>query len=231
VGVNKEMGQVILRRPLLLGWFAVAVVVFASMWLGWTMRWSWLATIDASILAALYHFGVDRPGWVTAWDVLCTVLGPVTFRLAGAALIVWALVLRQWRVALFLFLSMELAGLVTVAVKAATDRPRPSTAFVEAASSSFPSGHALEVMVGVLALSTVLLPMIHGAGRLWALAAGAAVVVAVGVGRVVLNVHHPSDVIAGWALGYVYFAACLLVFARSRVKEADERPEAPDTST
>ena len=35
---------------------------------------------------------------------------------------------------------------------------------------------------------------------------GAVLVVAIGIGRVVLNVHHPSDVLAGWALGYAYFA-------------------------
>ena len=36
-------------------------------------------------------------------------------------------------------------------------------------------------------------------------ALGGFVIVAVGVGRVALNVHHPSDVLAGWALGYAYF--------------------------
>jgi len=30
---------------------------------------------------------------------------------------------------------------------------------------------------------------------------------AIGIGRVVLNVHYPSDVLAGWALGYAYFVA------------------------
>jgi undecaprenyl-diphosphatase len=73
--------------------------------------------------------------------------------------------------------------------------------------------------------------MVRGAWRPWVIAAGAAVVVSVGIGRVVLNVHNPSDVIAGWALGYLYFAACLLVFAGRPVTEAAETPEALDTST
>jgi undecaprenyl-diphosphatase len=222
---------VTLPKPWLVGLLAAAGVVFLTMWLGWAMQWAWLATIDASALNPLYRYGVDHPGWVTAWNVLCTVLGPVTFRLVGAGFIVYSLVRRQHRVALFLFLSIELAGLVTVAVKAAADRPRPSTALVPAASSAFPSGHALEVMVAVLALSVVVLPTVHGAARLWLIAVGASIVVAVGVGRVVLNVHHPSDVVAGWALGYVYFTACLLAFARRRVTEAVETPVAPDTST
>jgi undecaprenyl-diphosphatase len=73
--------------------------------------------------------------------------------------------------------------------------------------------------------------MIRDSWRRWAIAAGAVVVVAVGTARVALNVHNPSDVIAGWALGYLYFAGCLLVFARRSVTEEVETPEALDTST
>jgi membrane-associated phospholipid phosphatase len=34
----------------------------------------------------------------------------------------------------------------------------------------------------------------------------------VGIARVALNVHYPSDVVAGWSLGYLYFLMCLSVF-------------------
>jgi membrane-associated phospholipid phosphatase len=57
------------------------------------------------------------------------------------------------------------------------------------------------------------------------------VVVAIGVGRVVLNVHHPTDVVAGWALGYAYFVLCLLLVTPTRpVTVADETPVTPGTS-
>jgi membrane-associated phospholipid phosphatase len=42
----------------------------------------------------------------------------------------------------------------------------------------------------------------------------------------VLNVHNPSDVIAGWALGYVYFVGCLLLLVPWRVKAAVGTPAA-----
>ncbi|BCI91815.1 hypothetical protein NIIDMKKI_70210 [Mycobacterium kansasii] len=87
------------------------------------------------------------------------------------------------------------------------------TEFVTAPSSSFPSGHALELTASVLALLTFLLPMTrHRWMRVVSVTLAALGVLTVGTARVALNVHHPSDVIAGWLLGYVYFLVCLWVF-------------------
>ena len=219
------------RKTWLIASAALAVAVFALLWVGYASKWAWLATIDASLLNAGHRYAVDHPGWVTAWDVFCTVLGPTAFRLLTLVLIVFALVRRNVRVAMFLVISVELTGIITEIAKYAASRPRPSTALVTAPSSSFPSGHALGVMAAVLALLTVGLPVVRRPLRGWLIALGAVVVIAVGVGRVVLNVHYPSDVIAGWAFGYAYFVACLLMVPPSRpVTVADETPAALDTA-
>ena len=219
------------RKTWLIASAALAVAVFALLWVGYASKWAWLATIDASLLNAGHRYAVDHPGWVTAWDVFCTVLGPTAFRLLTLVLIVFALVRRNVRVAMFLVISVELTGIITEIAKYAASRPRPSTALVTALSSSFPSGHALGVMAAVLALLTVVLPVVRRPLRGWLIALGAVVVIAVGVGRVVLNVHYPSDVIAGWAFGYAYFVACLLMVPPSRpVTVADETPAALDTA-
>ena len=219
------------RKTWLIASAALAVAVFALLWVGYASKWAWLATIDASLLNAGHRYAVDHPGWVTAWDVFCTVLGPTAFRLLTLVLIVFALVRRNLRVAMFLVISVELTGIITEIAKYAASRPRPSTALVTAPSSSFPSGHALGVMAAVLALLTVGLPVVRRPLRGWLIALGAVVVIAVGVGRVVLNVHYPSDVIAGWAFGYAYFVACLLMVPPSRpVTVADETPAALDTA-
>jgi membrane-associated phospholipid phosphatase len=85
-------------------------------------------------------------------------------------------------------------------------------------------------MVGVLALWTVALPMVRRSLRGWVIALGVLVVLAIGFGRVALNVHYPSDVLAGWALGYLYYAACLLVLAWTPVRTTAETPEAPGSA-
>jgi membrane-associated phospholipid phosphatase len=215
------------RKAWLLASAVLAVAVYAMLWIGYASHWNWVTTVDSSLLEIMHRHGVAHPGWVTAWNVFCTVLGPTAFRLLALAVIIFSLVRRNVRVAMFLVISVELSGLITEIAKYAASRPRPLTALVSAPSSSFPSGHALGVMVGVLALLTVVLPIARRPLRAWLVALGAVTVIAIGIGRVVLNVHYPSDVLAGWAFGYAYFVACLLMVPPSRpVNVTDETPAA-----
>ena len=216
---------------MLIGSALAAVGVFAAMLIAYKLHWEPLTRFDDAALKPARRFGHAHHGWVVFWNVYCTVLGPTVFRLAAVVVIVIAFARRNVRTAMFLIVSVELCGLVTEVAKTLVHRPRPSSALVHAASSSFPSGHALGVMVGVAALLTVGLPLVHPAKRAWLIALGVAVIVSIGAGRVILNVHHPSDVIAGWALGWAYFVVCLLVVRPIRpITQPDEIPAAPDTA-
>ncbi|WP_051471170.1 phosphatase PAP2 family protein [Patulibacter minatonensis] len=109
-------------------------------------------------------------------------------------------------------LALWLGALASGVGKAIVGRPRPPLALheVAATSSGFPSGHSTQSAAGWLALALVLAYARRGASgpsRRIVLAAGAVVVLLVGVSRVVLGVHSPTDVLAGWALG----AACALL--------------------
>jgi undecaprenyl-diphosphatase len=203
------------RSTWLIASSALALGVFALMWIGFASQWNWLMTMDASLLDIGHRQLTAHPGWAKAWNVFCTVLGPDVFRLATLVVIVVALVRRKGRVALFLAISVELTGILTEIAKGIAKRPRPATALVVSPSASFPSGHAFGVTVGVLSLLAVFVPLVRPRLRGWLIALGAVVVVAIGVGRVALNVHYPSDVIAGWMLGYAYFVACLLIVGPS----------------
>lgn len=208
----------------------LAAVLYGVLWFGWVHGWSWVVTADAATLAPAHRIGVTHHGWVTFWDAWCTVFSPVSFRVLTLGLIVLALVRRRTRLALFLFATVELSAVVAETAKQLGDRPRPATALVHAASTSFPSGHAVGTMVVVLVAWAVLLPALGRAGRRWTVAAGSFLVLSVGVGRVALNVHHLSDVVAGWALGYLYVALCLAVLGRPRLTEPDEIPAGPGSA-
>jgi undecaprenyl-diphosphatase len=206
-----------------------AIMLYAAMWIGSVQAWSWLAAVDSWALDALYPIGAERPAWVTSWHVFCTLLGPTAFRIAGVVAVIWLLKRRYLRPALFLVLSVELSGLVTEAAKLLADRARPDTAMVFAYGTSFPSGHALGVMAAVLGLLTIVLPFLASNWRAPLIAVGAVIVVLIGIGRVVLNVHHPSDVVAGWALGFLWYLACLrMLRPLPLTTSAGETPSAPD---
>lgn len=189
----------------------VAVVSYAILWLAYAQHWHWLSAFDHAVLRWFYDYGVKHPLWLRIWDEFCTAFGPEGFRLVGIAVIVVAAVRRNLPVVLFIFATIEASGVITLGAKQLADRPRPSTALATAASTSFPSGHALAVMAAVLALLTISSGMAARRARMFWIALGAVIVIAVGMGRVVLNVHYPSDVLAGWALGYLWYLCCLLV--------------------
>jgi undecaprenyl-diphosphatase len=207
----------------------MAAVIYAAMWCGWVLGWGWVVGPDASTLAVGRRIGLEHHAWVTFWHVWCTVFSPVTIRVVTMGFIVSALLKRRVRVAVFLFVSVVLSAVLTEVAKQLADRPRPETAMVDALSTSFPSGHALGTMVAALALGVVFLPRIRRGLRPWVVAAGVVVVLTVGAGRVALNVHHLSDVVAGWALGYLYFACCLVILGGAGVRAAAETPAMPDT--
>ena len=190
----------------------VAAVVYAAMWVGYRQNWGWVHGLDWSLLNAAHDVAIKHPAWVRFWDVVSVVLGPVPLRLLGAATAAAMLVKRNVRAALLVVACAPLNGLVTTAAKAVVNRPRPPTMLVFAPSTSFPSGHALETTAALLALLTLLLPVLSRSMGRVAIAVTALILLIVGVDRVALNVHYPSDVLAGWSLGYLYFLLCLLVF-------------------
>lgn len=198
------------RRVLLL--IAVlATSMYAALWIGIAAHWSCLMSADMWVLRRFHDLSVANAAWTTVWRTVSDVFSPAVLRVVGLIGIACALARRQWRVGVLLAAAVLPAGLVTASAKALSDRPRPQTALVHAASTSFPSGHALGIMVAVVVVSSLLWPRMTPSTRPVVVAGGAALVFLVGLSRVGLNVHHPSDVLAGWALGLLYSVLCVIV--------------------
>lgn len=195
-------------------WIAVlAAAVYALMWAGYCRHWAWMYRMDWSLLNAARDIALKHPLWLRFWEGVSYALGPVPMSALGIAMTVSALVMRNVRAALVLVLACgPLNEFATAAAKALVNRPRPATMLVAAPSTSFPSGHALEAMAALLAVLCFFFPMVNGLIRRIAVAVVAVLLLTVGISRVALNVHYPSDVLAGWSLGYLYFLLCLLIF-------------------
>ncbi|SDM33459.1 undecaprenyl-diphosphatase [Oryzisolibacter propanilivorax] len=169
--------------------------------------------------------GIDWPaldaavaGWVqrhvpSHWRtplVVFTQLGHVALLLAVGVLVLLALARRQaWLHAGVWLAATGGAGLWTRALKAEVARPRPADAWVTEASHSFPSGHSAGTLAFCAALAWLLWPRLRRAWRWPAALALVGLALAVGVSRVLLRVHHASDVLAGWLLALAWLACVL----------------------
>jgi undecaprenyl-diphosphatase len=122
---------------------------------------------------------------------------------------------RRRNVRVVLFVVAVVAGnqLITSAVKSLIDRTRPTfNPVAYSLGPSFPSGHS-STAAGFFAAAALLLSRGRGP-RAAAALGGSAVTIAVAVAcsRVFLDVHWLSDVIAGLALGWAWFAFCSIAF-------------------
>lgn len=171
-------------------------------------RWAPLVEWDAAVSARARAYGHDHPAWVTTARVITDLGATVPFLAVGAALTVGLLLLRRYADAV-------VSGCVTVSVPLAWGaahawlyRPRPVDGFVVSASNAFPSGHASNATALALLGVLLLWPRLRRAGRLAAVAAAVLVAGFVGVTRVALLVHWPSDVLGGWLLGIAIVPLC-----------------------
>lgn len=160
--------------------------------------------------------------------------GPLAFiTLAG---ILYLLLRKRRRTALFLFVAIAGGQLLSSALKFGFDRPRPDLVphGMTVYTASFPSGHAMMTAIVYLTLAA-LLARSESRRRLKAfpLLLAACVTLLVGISRVYLGVHWPSDVLGGWMIGSAWAAACwtLAVLLQRRGELEGEAPPAADRTT
>lgn len=145
------------------------------------------------------------PDWTAAFWLGVTWLGEAMPRIVVAGLAIIGLSLRRrWHSGLILA-GVLLSGIaLTATIKLLVGRPRPQlVAHLDQASlQSFPSGHALNGTLFFLTAALFLAPLLRRRGERWALYAVAAIVsLAIGMSRIALGVHYPTDAIAGWVIG------------------------------
>lgn len=173
---------------------------------------------DESALAFVNQFASPR---LTSFMRAVTYLGSNEFLLVAGACAVLAFVLAGWgRAAVTLLITMAGATLLNVTLKLSFGRERPEPFFGTPLpeSYSFPSGHALLSFCFYGVIAAAVTARVKGTGRrasVWAVAVS--LVVLVGLSRVYLGVHYPSDVAAGYAVALGWL---VMVASADRVMEA-----------
>jgi undecaprenyl-diphosphatase len=133
--------------------------------------------------------------------------GPAVLALATLAVAGFLLLAGKRRQMWLVLLAPASGVALGYALKSFFARPRPEIVphLDLATTMSFPSGHSMMSGIVYLTLGALLAGMVtRWRLKLYILLAAATVTVLVGVSRVVLGVHYPTDVLGGWAAGLVW---------------------------
>jgi undecaprenyl-diphosphatase len=144
-----------------------------------------------------------------------TVLIPLVT--AGCAML---LAIGRWQQALFAAVALTVTLVVRLPVVAVAARPRPSDQLAAASNYAFPSGHSAASAAVALILVLICRPMLRRRGARVALyAVAGAWAFAVGLSRVALVVHWPTDVLGAWLFVLVTVPGSALLLRRKPVPE------------
>lgn len=141
-----------------------------------------------------------------------TVLGLVVLAITG-----FLVLQTRYRTALVILATAASGEVLNAVLKNAFMRPRPTVVphLRDVVSTSFPSGHAMESAIIYLTLGAMLMRVAERPlTKAYCLIMAVLLTFLVGVSRVYLGVHYPTDVIGGWTFGFAWASFCWLIAQR-----------------
>jgi membrane-associated phospholipid phosphatase len=187
------------------GALAMVLFVVPVTLLGFAVRQQFdpLIRFDTAVIRNATDF-TRESGFAGVLLGLQAVSQPFLLYILATALAVWAWVVKGLRSrALWAFVTMMVAWNVGLLVKLLVGRARPivDDPISHSPGYSFPSGHAFNVAVVSTVVVFLLWPLLSSVGHRVSVALAVVFSLVVGLDRLFLGVHFPSDVFAGYVLG------------------------------
>ncbi len=155
------------------------------------------------------------PAWVEESMRDFTALGgTAVLTLLTLAAVFFLLLTRKRHAALLVVISVAGGTLLSQILKFTIDRPRPDLVphGMAVYSASFPSGHAMLSAVVYLTLGALLArTQAQARVKVFLISMAAVLTMIVGISRIYLGVHWPTDVLGGWMLGAAWASMCWLL--------------------
>lgn len=171
--------------------------------------------LDAQASATAHErMTTESVTWAEWLAALASTQTALTVTLIGGVLL---LVTRHWRGALALTLAYGVTQVAVQLLKEIVSRPRPAANehLAEAGGFSFPSAHSATSVAVYATIAFILIRASRtGHSRIAVAGLAAALVLAVGLSRVLLGAHYPTDVLAGWTFGALLASLCWLAATR-----------------
>lgn len=234
---RKVASFVVTEAPLLMVMALVSGLILAFLQIADEMIEGEMEAFDRSILLLFRDPAnpdlVIGPPWMHEMVRDITALG--SFSLLGLIVLgvcAYLYLARMRSAALFVLVSVLGGTLLSTVLKMGYNRPRPDlTTMSEQFTASFPSGHAMLSAVTFLTLGA-LLARFAPTRRLQVLSLGGALLLTllVGLSRLYMGVHYPSDILAGWSLGSAWALLCSSVAIVLQRRGSVDRPAGQDSA-
>jgi len=177
---------------------------------------------DTKILRALRDPGDPSrpigPAWIEAPLLDLTAIGGSTVLGLIVVTVTGFLVLQtRYRTAVVVVITWFSGELLNAAMKHVFNRPRPSIVphLRVVYTTSFPSGHAMESAIVYLTLAAILMRASESrVTKIYIFGIAVLLTTLVGISRVYLGVHYPTDVLGGWIVGFMWASVCWLAARR-----------------
>ena len=220
------------RHPVLPGLLALAAAISIFAAIAISVKAGATQAFDRRLLLAMRHSGDLSPigsrSLQEAARDFTSLGGTAVLALVTLATTGFLALDGKKHMALFTCASVAGGMVMSALLKDVFQRPRPEIVphVVYVSNTSFPSGHSMLSAVTYLTLG-VLLARSHQrrALKAYSLLIAALLSIMVGVTRVYLGVHWPTDVLAGWAAGAVWALLCWLVAGWLQSRKALEPEE------
>lgn len=205
-----------IEPAILLAGLAIAGCLWAFVELAELARDTAPHSFDTSILLAFREPGSTAdpigPLWLEEAMRDLTALGSmIVLVLITTATVIYLFIMRRAGDALLVLVAVGCGQILSSLLKLGIDRPRPDLVshLAPVQTLSFPSGHAMMSAVTYLTLGSLLAAFVQGrAARIYFVVLAVLLTVLVGISRIYLGVHWPTDVLAGWCAGFAWAMLC-----------------------
>lgn len=186
---------------------------------------------DELVLNLLREDGTSKtpigPFWLSALMTDITALGGATVLfLITAAVVFFMLIKKEYELMRLILIAVVGGALLSFIMKELFARERPPLVYhlLTVKSLSFPSGHAMMSSVVYLTLGALLVKTQQNNNlKIYVLLVALLLVFLIGISRIYLGVHYPTDVLAGWSIGLAWASLCWLaaIYLQRRKNQRD----------
>lgn len=206
---NKSKITFILLSELIAGVLITILTLGLFLKLGENVINKEVITFDSTLVHLIYTF---RNPYMTSIMKILTFIGGPTVTIILAVLITLTILRKHKKDALIFSFTLLFGMLLNLLLKDLFHRSRPLfLPLAHETSYSFPSGHAMNAFIFYTCISFIILRKMKNRKLSFMLMfLSVLMILLIGLSRIYLGVHYPSDVLAGYIAGICWFAIVLL---------------------